>query len=279
MLIDLHLHSTFSDGLLTVEQLVKKAKQKKIKFLALTDHDTMAGVQEFQRACVKYKIKGLAGVEVSTNYQGLDLHLVAYHPQHHLRLLLQHLAIQQQKRRQRARVIIQKLKQLGLFFSQDTERHLLQRQNIGKPHLGRAVLQEKRNRLILKKLFNFHGSLSDFIAKFLDQPGQVAYVPKTKISALAAIRLINQTGAKAVLAHPDLDLNKPNFAWRTVQKLKQAGLFGLEMPNNAKHQGFYRRLARQLGLVITYGSDSHDGRGMGMAVTKQEHDNLINCLN
>lgn len=274
MLIDLHLHSTFSDGLLTVEQLVKKARWKGIKLLALTDHDTMAGTKIFKELCGQAGMTGVAGAEISTDYHGLDLHLLAYNPRHHLKPLLEHLEVQQRKRRERAKIVMAKLKQLGLFFSKDTERHLLGQANIGKPHLGRAVLQEKRNRLILKRLFNFHGSLSDFIAKFLDKPGQAAYVPKTKISSLAAIKLINSAGAKAVLAHPNLDLESHQLAKKTIQELKKAGLGGLELPSRPTGQPFYRHLAKQLGLTITYGSDSHDGRGMGIKVEKAEFEKL-----
>lgn len=278
MLIDLHLHSTFSDGLLTVEQLVKKARQKKIKLLALTDHDTLAGVGVFQKLCAQYGIRGVSGVEISTDYEGRDLHLLAYHPKYNLRSLQQHLRLQQKRRRERAKLVVERLKQLGLFFSEKTEEHLLRQENIGKPHLGRAVLREKRNRQILRKLFNFQGSLSDFIGKFLDKPGQVGYVPKSKIKAAEAIRLINKTGAKAVLAHPGFDLETHALAARILKKLKKAGLFGLELPCQVKERKFYSRLAQQLGLLITYGSDSHNGKGMGVKVSQKEYQNLFRLL-
>ena len=271
MFIDLHLHSTFSDGLLTVEQLVKKARQKKITLLALTDHDTLAGTKMFKKVCLQEGLKGLAGVEISTNYQGLDLHLVAYEPRHRLPLLIRHLRLQQNKRRERAKAVIAKLKKVGLFFSLQTEHRLLGQSNVGKPHLGQAVLQEKRNRLILRRLFNFRGSLSDFISRFLDQPGQIAYVPKSKINTLAALKLLSRTGAKAVLAHPHLDLATHQLAKKALAGFKKAGLWGVEMPHDRRERTFYRRLASRLGLTLTYGSDSHDGKGMGIKISQKEY--------
>lgn len=278
MLIDLHLHSTFSDGLLTVAQLVKKARRKKIKLLALTDHDTLAGTAAFKKICRQEGIKGLTGVEISTNYQGLDLHLVAYEPRRHLPLLVRYLKIQQRKRRERARLVIGKLKKMGLFFSLQTERRLLGQSNVGKPHLGQAVLREKRNRLILRRLFSFHGSLSDFISRFLDQPGQLAYVSKSKINTFAALKLLARTGAKTILAHPHLDLATHQLAEKALAGFKKAGLWGVEMPHDRRERTFYRHLAARLGLTLTYGSDSHDGKGMGINVNAQAYQKLLQQL-
>ncbi|MCX6779094.1 MAG: PHP domain-containing protein, partial [Candidatus Magasanikbacteria bacterium] len=78
MLIDLHTHTKCSDGLLTVEELVKKAAQKKVKILALTDHDTVEGLPLFIKICAKYKIQAIPGIELSTEIDGIELHIVGY---------------------------------------------------------------------------------------------------------------------------------------------------------------------------------------------------------
>ncbi|HBV58262.1 MAG TPA: hypothetical protein DEB73_03325 [Candidatus Magasanikbacteria bacterium] len=271
MLIDLHTHSTFSDGLLTVEQLVKKAKQRGVKMLALTDHDTVGGWALFVKLCGKYGIMGVRGLEMSTDLHGLELHILGYEPIQNYRPLVEHLKQQQAKRIERAKVVLSKLENLGLNFKPDVVRHLLQQPTVGKPQLGRAVLHERHNRLLLKKLFNFDGSLSDFINNFLDKPGQVGYVHKKRINSVAAVRLIKKCGGKAVLAHPDLELPTADKARRVIKILARAGLWGMENPHYQPSRAKYLLpLAKKYNLVITYGSDTHDGKKMGIKINELE---------
>lgn len=271
MLIDLHTHTTFSDGLLSVEQLVARARRRGVKLLALTDHDTISGWPLFIKLCGRYGIMGVRGLEMSTDLNGLELHILGYEPIKNHRPLVVHLKQQQNKRLQRAKVVLAKLEQLGLNFKPEVVRHLLQQPTVGKPQLGRAVLREKHNRQILKDIFNFEGSLSDFINNFLDRPGQIGYVRKKRINSVEAIRLIRSCGGKAVLAHPDLELSGAEKARRVVKILARAGLWGLENPRHYLSRAKYLLpLARKYNLVITYGSDTHDGKKMGMAISEAE---------
>lgn len=271
MLIDLHTHSTFSDGLLTVEQLVARARRRGVKLLALTDHDTISGWALFKKLCGKYGIIGVRGLEMSTDLNGLELHILGYEPIKNHRPLVEHLKQQQNKRIERAKVVLTKLEQLGLNFKPEVVRHLLQQPTVGKPQLGRAVLHEKHNRLLLKKLFNFDGSLSDFINNFLDKPGQVGYVRKKRINSVSAIRLIKNCGGKAVLAHPDLELINPKSAGQIIKTLAAAGLWGMENPHYEPSRAKYLLpLARKYNLAITYGSDTHDGKKIGILVNEIE---------
>lgn len=276
MLVDLHTHSTFSDGLLTIPRLVEIAKQKKIKMLALTDHDTVEGLPFFLKECFRKKIRAIGGIELSTQISGQELHLVGYNFNYHFPPLLKILARQQQKRLERAKIIIERFKNLGLFFNQQIVRALLRQPSVGKPHLGRAILKEKKNRLLLKKLFKFEGSLEDFINKFLEQPGQIGYVPKTKINSFTAINLIRRAGGRTVLAHPDLDLGDHSLARQLIKQLALAGLWGLENPRSRPRQKkFFQKLARQNNLILTYGSDTHDGKRMGIKISYDELQKLL----
>ncbi|MBI5023263.1 MAG: PHP domain-containing protein [Candidatus Magasanikbacteria bacterium] len=271
MLIDLHTHSTFSDGLLTVEQLVKKAKRRGVKMLALTDHDTIGGWALFAKICGKYGIMGVRGLEMSTDLQGLELHILGYEPIKNHRPLIEHLKQQQTKRIERAKVVLVKLEQLGLKFKPEIVRHLLQQPTVGKPQLGRAVLHERHNRLLLKKLFNFEGSLSDFINNFLDKPGQVGYVRKKRIASVKAIRLIKSCGGKAVLAHPDLEMPNAEDAKKIMKTLASADLWGMENPHYHPSRAKYLLpLAKKYNLAITHGSDTHDGKKMGISINELE---------
>lgn len=272
MLIDLHTHSTFSDGLLTVEQLVTRARRRGVKLLALTDHDTISGWALFKKLCGKYGIMGVRGLEMSTDLNGLELHILGYEPIKNHRPLVEHLKQQQNKRIERAKVVLSKLEQLGLNFKPEVVRHLLQQPTVGKPQLGRAVLHEKHNRLLLKDIFNFDGSLSDFINNFLDKPGQVGYVRKKRINSVSAIRLIKNCGGKAVLAHPDLELSSAEKARRVIKILARAGLWGMESPHYRSSRAKYLLpLARKYNLAITYGSDTHDGKKIGIKIDELKY--------
>lgn len=279
MLIDLHTHTTFSDGLLTVEQLVARARRRGVKLLALTDHDTISGWALFKKLCGKYGIMGVRGLEMSTDLNGLELHILGYEPIHNHGPLVEHLKQQQVKRIQRAKVVIAKLGQLGLTFRPEVVRHLLQQPTVGKPQLGRAALREKNNRQILKKLFNFDSSLSDFINNFLDKPGQVGYVRKKRINSVSAIRLIKSCGGKAVLAHPDLELPNAAKARSIIKILAGVGLWGMENPHyHPSRARFLLPLAKKYNLAITYGSDTHDGKKMGMVIGNTEFKKLYESI-
>lgn len=272
MLIDLHTHTTFSDGLLTEEQLVARARRRGVKLLALTDHDTISGWGLFKKLCGKYGIIGVRGLEMSTDLNGLELHILVYEPIKNHGPLVEHLKQQQNKRIERAKMVLAKLEQLGLNFKPEVVRHLMQQPTVGKPQLGRAVLRERHNRLLLKKLFNFDGSLSDFINNFLDKPGQVGYARKKRINSVAAIRLIKSCGGKAVLAHPDLELPNAAKARSIIKILAGVGLWGMENPRYHPSRARYLLpLAKKYNLAITYGSDTHDGKKMGISVKEIEY--------
>ncbi len=278
MLIDLHTHTIHSDGLLSVEELIKKAASKGIRVLALTDHDTLAGLPSFFKICSRYKIKSVTGIELSTEIEEVELHLVGYlknisHPK-----LLKHLKMQQQKRLERAKKLIKKFRALGFVISPKTAKKLLAQNNVGKPQIGRAILKEKYNRDLLKKNYHWRGKLSEFIGNFLDKPGQIGYVHKHRINSLTAISLIKKCDGLAALAHPDIELANPTLAKRLVPRLARAGLWAMEMPHtflqNKKH---LLPLAQKHKLAITYGSDTHDGQGLGVKV-KEKDWQKISCL-
>lgn len=277
MLVDLHTHSTFSDGILTVPQLVKQSKRKGIKILALTDHDTVNGLQLFQKECQRHGIKCLPGIEFSTQIENQELHIVGYKINYRFKPFLEVLRLQQKKRMDRAKLVIKRFQKLGLDLPQQIVNQLLKQPNVGKPQLGRAILREKKNRFLLKKIFNFQGSLSDFIGKFLDQPGQVGYVHKEKINSLEAVKMIIKAQGKAVLAHPDIDLPNSSLAQHLLAKLCRAGLWGMEKPHvHLKQVPFFQKLAEQNNLVLTYGSDTHDGKRMGVKISNKEYQKLLN---
>lgn len=280
MLVDLHLHSTFSDGLTPVPELVAKAKQRGIRLLALADHDTIDGTGLFKKICRQNKLQGITGVELSTNHQNNDFHILALAPRHHLTLLKNFLKLEQDKRQSRARQIIKNFEGAGFFFSADTINKLLSQPSVGKPQLARAIMAVEPNQKLLKKLFNFEGhNLARFIKTFFEKPGALGHVLKPKPESTEVIHLIKKTGAKSVLAHPDLDFADEKSAIEIITHFKKEGLWGLETPHiMISQRPFFRRLARRLGLVLTYGSDSHNGRHLGIEIPGKEYKKLAKAL-
>lgn len=280
MLVDLHLHSTFSDGLTPVPELVAKAKQRGIRLLALADHDTIGGTGLFKKICRQNKLQGVTGVELSTSYQNTDFHILALNPRRQLPVLKTFLKEEQKKRQERARQIIRNFEGAGFFFSAAAKNKLLSQPSVGKPQLARAIMAVEHNQKLLKKLFNFEGhNLAHFIKTFFEKPGALGHVLKPKPESVDVIHLIKKTGAKSVLAHPDLDFANEKSATEIITHFKKEGLWGLEFPHiMISKRPFFRRLARRLGLVLTYGSDSHNGRHLGIEISAQEYKKLAKAL-
>lgn len=280
MLIDLHTHSQCSDGLLTVEELVKLAARKKVKILALTDHDTTIGLPSFIKICAQHKIESIPGLELSTAVRGVEMHLVGYLKNFNDPKLLAILKKQQAKRMERAKILIKRFRSLNFVITKTTEKQLLSQKNTGKPQFTRAILKEQANLSLLKNKYGWQGNLSDFIGSFLDRPGQIGYLKKQRLNSLAAIELIKKCGGLVSLAHPDIELAESKTAQKIIPLLVKAGLWGMEMPHNfLKNKKHLLPLAEKYKLAITYGSDSHDGKRLGINVGKTEWQKIDYLLN
>jgi hypothetical protein len=240
----LHIHSHFSDGSETPEAIVARAKQNGLAAIALTDHDTVAGVLPAQEVCAEYEIEVIPGIEFSTEVEGKDIHILGYcfdirHPE-----LLERVSLFQRVRRERIEQMIAKLKQLGVDnITVDEVCALTQSGAVGRPHLA-ALLQKK-------------GWVKDFneaFEKYLSEDA-VAYVAKYQQTPTEAIELIRRAGGVAVLAHPMIT-NKDEL----IPQLVAAGLGGIEVcyPNcSSSIMEYYQKLAAKHGLAMTGGSDSH----------------------
>ncbi len=260
---DLHTHSTFSDGLYTPDHLVSEAKRTGLFFIGLTDHDTVDGCFEFSNALEKYDIPGIFGVEISTRFREIDLHILGYriNPQHSE--LIKILTKQKKARIERVKKIITLLKKAGLTI---TEADILKcvknkNTNIGKPHIAQAVINNKINILLLKEKFgmNSRHPIAWFLDNFLDRGEQPGFVRKEKTDTLEAIQVIVRAGGVAVLAHPQLDVSEKTL-YKIISPLIKNGLRGLEVYNKATTKDDllkYNRLTKRYGLVETFGSDFH----------------------
>ena len=243
MFADLHLHTTFSDGTYSPEELVGHAQRQGLDALALTDHDTVEGCARTAVACKQAGIEFIPGTELTAEVDDRELHLLGYfidtaHPP-----LLVAMAKFQAVRQNRIREIVARINELGIPLDAGAVFALANCRSPGRPHVGRALVQG-----------GFCANMDEAFERFLKK-NRPAWVPKFKISASNAIALIHQASGLAVMAHPGL-----NNSDEIIPELVAAGLDGIEC-FHTKHTPAiskrYVQLARQHHLLVTGGSDCH----------------------
>ena len=243
MFADLHLHTSFSDGTYTPEELTARAGQLGLAAVALTDHDTVEGCDRMAVACELAGLEFLAAAELTAEFDGNELHLLGYFLDTRNAKLLEELSRFQQVRQNRIREMVARLNDLQVPLQVDAVFAIANCHSPGRPHVARALV-----------MGGFCSNLDEAFERFL-RKSRPAWVPKFKISALEAIALIHQAGGLAVMAHPGL-----NRTDGIIPELVGAGLDGLEC-FHTKHSystaEHYTRLAREFGLAITGGSDCH----------------------
>ena len=243
MVADLHLHTCFSDGTFTPEELTAAAKQHGLKAIALTDHDTMEGCPRMTVACQAAGIEFIPATELTAESNGHEIHFLGYFLDPANQTLVTELAKFQEVRQQRIHEMSAKLNQAGIPLKAESVFALANCRSPGRPHVARALVQE-----------GFCATLDEAFERFL-RKGKPAWVPKFKISALEAISLIHQAGGLAVMAHPGL-----NRSDEMIPGLVAAGMDGLEC-FHTKHSTnlteHYVQIAEQHHLLVTGGSDCH----------------------
>lgn len=274
MLIDLHTHTNASDGVLEPEILVKKAAEAGLSAIAITDHDQ---VKSIPRALEAGKLNGIEivpGVELSTYWlekNRKEFHILGYFIDFNNANLLEKLSYFQNVRKERAKKSLEIL--TGLGYQSDWN-YLLQISggSIGRPHITRAVLENPTNKQKLENEFGSVPKMGDFMDKYVI-PGKPAYVEKAGFDPQDAIKLIQQAGGIAVLAHPCFDV--PAGDLETIKILKSWGIEGIEaiapfktIEATKSAIKYFSKVAEENNLLITGGSDYHgiDGIGAGLGL-------------
>lgn len=261
--VDLHCHTIASDGLLAPTALVKKALQNGLTAIAITDHDSVSGIEEAQKAGEKYNIEIIPGIELSTTYNNKEYHLLGYFLDYKAKWFVKILKESFKERERRAKKMIQIFQELGYVVNFKMVRDIATG-NIGKPHIAQAILQDLRNEEKLKKVFGKKPIISDFIQEYL-RKGKIADVPKKRLDIRQGIKYIKKLQGVSVLAHPGYDLEGGEIEVRTfLSEMKNAGLDGIEAiyykndeETSLQDFAFYRHLASDFDLIITGGSDYH----------------------
>lgn len=245
MALDLHTHTIYSDGLVTPEELIKRAKKKGLTGIALTDHDTVDGLPSFLAAGRKYGLPCIPGVELSTELEGVEFHILGYQLNFEHGELCRRLQQVIAARRERARGMLTLLAQHGLLLSWEEVVQGTPNAFVGRFQIYRAL---KAKKLIgpdpERKAFHYYLG-----------PQGVAYLPHRELSTLEAIALIRAAGGWPVLAHPGR-LGED----RCIPILADHGLAGLEVfypEHTPAMTRKYLALAQELGLFVTGGSDYH----------------------
>ena len=240
---DLHLHTQFSDGTFTPEELAERAYKLGFGTIALTDHDTVEGCARAAFACAAAGMDFIPGSELTAEHEDTEVHILGYFLDTENPALLTRLSKFQAVRQNRIHEMVAALNKLGIPLKAESVFALANCKSPGRPHVARTLVKEK---LI--------GNLDEAFEKYLKK-GRPAWVPKTKMSALEAVELIHQSGGLAVIAHPGL-----NRTDDIIPDLVDAGMDGIEC-FHTKHSTVmserYLEIAEKYELLVTGGSDCH----------------------
>lgn len=253
-MIDLHMHSLYSDGMYSPDDLMAKVAEKKLKAVALTDHDSILGCLEFAKAGEKHKVLTIHGSELSANYPKVSMEIVALDiPEKNLSAFAE---FQKAMKAERVRVTEERLKLLDglgmhidrseVFFDKDGNL----RNQVGKPHIVQALLK--------------HGYINNWdegFSKYMNK-GCPAYVSKNEPLFKDVISFVLDNGAVPVLAHPVHTKKVGNDLFELIKELKSCGLMGIEVfhsDHNKELKAEYLAMIKELKMISAGGSDFHGG--------------------
>ena len=244
---DLHLHTTASDGVYSAEELARLVQRANVTFFSVTDHDTLDALPEAIDAAYDRGLAFLPGVEISTEGDE-EIHILGYGVKDQDEVLISCLKKAAQDRHDRILAMAEKLNALGMPLPME-DVIASAGGSLGRPHLARAMMDK-----------GYVESVQQAFDLYLGK-GKPAYLPRATMTAAQAISLLRDRGAVPVLAHPGL-IRWPLERLLPMLKVWQdAGLRGVEVyhPANQGNYLYWDKLARQRGLLVTGGSDFHDG--------------------
>ena len=252
--VDLHLHTTCSDGRLTPTKLVQLCAERRLRVIAICDHDSTAGVPEALEAARDFpEITVIPGIELSTDVPEAEVHVLGYfvdYLDHEFQTTLQTF---RKGRQERGEQMVQRLNEMGVNISWERVKQFSQGEAIGRPHIAQAMVEA-----------GYVDEPRMAFDRYLGRDGP-AYVERVKLTPVETVSILSENGALPVMAHPTYSVSKSETdemaaMKETLQELKAAGLVGMEVyygdyaPELVVRLG---ELADELGLVRCGGSDFH----------------------
>jgi predicted metal-dependent phosphoesterase TrpH len=247
--IDLHAHTLYSDGSASPSQLVALAHSLGARAVAITDHDTVAGLPEGRAAADELGVEFVNGIEISADYSPGTMHILGYCINPENRSLALKLDELRAARNNRNPQIAARLRSLGLDVDYEDVARLAGNEVVGRPHFARLLVER-----------GYASSIQDAFDRFLAK-GAAAYVEKARLSPADSIALIQAAGGVAILAHPyQLKLSSIEEVERLIVELAAMGLDGIEAiysRHSTAERNMYAQMAARHGLLVTGGSDYH----------------------
>lgn len=245
MKVDLHIHTTASDGRLSPEEVVRVAAEQGLSAIAITDHDTLAGIEPALQAAKSLpSLRVIPGLEINTDIPDSEIHILGYFIDYQDKELKRALENLRNSREARALKMVTKLGELGIDIAWNRVLELAEGASVGRPHIAQAMLER-----------GYISSFKEAFTKYIGRLGP-AYAEREKLSPQEAVKLVTNAKGLPVLAHPaDIDNVE-----ELVVDLKGVGLVGLE----AYYDGYDRKLIDSLvhlavkhRLIVSGGSDFH----------------------
>ncbi len=243
--VDLHIHTTASDGRLPPEEIVQRAAEQGLKYIAITDHDTVAGISRALQAGTAFPgLTVIPGMEINTDTQTGEVHILGYCIDYKSKELESSLNRLRHSRETRAKKIVDNLSGMGIGISWERVMELAGGGSVGRPHIAQAMFEG-----------GHIPSLQEAFIKYIGRHGP-AYAERERLSPEEAVKLVVLAGGLPVLAHPEDVDELESF----LKSLKKVGLIGLETYYDGYHRDTVKKLAKiaeRYGLITTGGSDFH----------------------
>ncbi len=247
--VDLHLHTTASDGVLRPSEIVRYAKAKGLQAIAITDHDTVEGCEEGLSEGERIDFEVIPGIEISAEHSPGSMHILGLFIDIHHPLLAERLKDLQKARAERNPKITEKLNRLGIDITFEEVLRASGGGQVGRPHFANVLIEKKVVR-------NFQEAFDRFLKK-----GAPAYVDKFRFTPKEALHLIKEAKGVAVLAHPNtLGMSGYSELEKLILQLIDEGLQGIEVyypEHSTADVAQYKSLAEKYALLSTGGTDYH----------------------
>ena len=245
--VDLHTHTTASDGTYSPTELVAEAAQRGVRVLAITDHDSTDGLPEAMAAATAYRpLEILPGIEINCDVEGAEIHVLGYLMDWQAAWFQDFCRQQRRERRERVHRMVERLNSLGMPIEADDVFAVVKEGSAGRPHVAQVMVTRGYVKTVREAFDRYLGT------------GKPGHVPRKKLLPADAVRLIRRAGGVPVFAHPGL-ANRDEL----IPELIAAGLMGIECyypEHSAAQRGAYVQMCRDHDLVATGGSDFHGPR-------------------